>query len=47
MNNPVLVPSIEKCIDIFGNTEGQTIHKNLLKFEFRSTSSLKDQIDFL
>ena len=47
MNNPVLVPSIGKCIDIFGKTEGQAIHKNLLKFEFRSASSLKDQIDFL
>ena len=47
MNNPVLIPSIDKCVDIFGDTEGQSIHKNLLKFEFRAASSLKDQIDFI
>ena len=44
---PVPVPTYQKCIEVFGNDEGPLVHKQLLKAEFRSASSLLQQIDFL
>ena len=43
----VITPSILKCIEVLGDNEGKSIHKELVKSEFRSAASLKDQIKYL
>lgn len=43
----VITPSILKCIEVLGENEGKSIHRELVKSEFRSAASLKDQIKYL
>ena len=43
----VLVPSVQTCIEVFGNVDGRSIHQCLISSEFRSATSLKKQIDFV
>ena len=47
MNNPLRIPSISKCTEIFGHTEGVELYKALEKAEFRNDVSLHDQLIFL
>lgn len=47
MQNPVEIPSKAECVETFGNEKGQQIHLHLIKAEFRSAASLRNQIIFL
>ena len=44
MNNHDRIPSISKCTEIFGHTEGVELYKALEKAEFRNAVSLHDQL---
>ena len=43
----VPIPTFQKCVQLFGNDEGSSIHKTLLEAEFRSAVTLKQQLIFL
>ncbi len=47
MNDPLSIPPISRCIEIFGQSEGVAIHKELGSSEFRAANSLHDQLLFL
>lgn len=47
MSNPVPIPKIEKCIEIFGSDKGPYYHSTLSRIDFRSATTLKQQLDFL
>ena len=47
MKNAVAIPSIERCIEIFGEVDGKSVHKELLRSNFRSATSLKNQLQYL
>ena len=44
---PVSVPDLSKCLAILGFTEGAKVHSACLSIEFRSASSLTEQIHFV
>lgn len=44
MSKTVNVPTLDKCVEVFGRNDAQRIHSELLKSGFRSASSLHDQI---
>ena len=41
------IPSSLKCVNLFGVTEGQALHRQLIEVDFRSAPSLLEQIMFL
>ncbi|OHT08675.1 hypothetical protein TRFO_22767 [Tritrichomonas foetus] len=45
--NPVPVPFIVKCSEVFGVIEGTSFHRQLVISDFRSASTLREQIEFL
>ena len=47
MSSPVSIPKIDKCIELLGPFDGPSIHNKLSKIEFRSASTLKEQLDYL
>lgn len=47
MNNPVRIPAISKCIELFGNDNGTNLYKSFQSAEFRNATSLYDQIHFI
>lgn len=47
MNNPVSIPTVSKCVEIFGDDEGRKLHKILQNAQFRNERSLQDQLVFL
>ena len=47
MSSIVQVPSVEKCIELFGDIEGRSFHREISKTGFRSASSFREQLQFL
>ena len=47
MSSIVQVPSVEKCIELFGGIEGRSFHREISKTGFRSASSFREQLQFL
>ena len=47
MQKSVQTPTLQRCIDIFGEQEGPMVYKILTKSVFRSASFLLEQINFL
>ena len=43
----VSLPTLQKCIDLLGESEGPVFHKLLTKSDFRSAPTLLDQINFI
>ncbi|KAK8866278.1 hypothetical protein M9Y10_009237 [Tritrichomonas musculus] len=43
----VSIPTLQKCIDLLGESEGPVFHKLLNKSDFRSAPTLLDQINFI
>ena len=43
----VSIPTLQKCIDLLGESEGPVFHKLLTKSDFHSAPTLLDQINFI
>ena len=47
MQKAVSIPTIQRCIDILGQDEGEKLHKLMTRSDFRCAQSLLEQINYL